>query len=555
MSTRRSIVLATPANAWMIGLALAALGLGGCARGADAAPAAADAGKPLGKVEFPATTSSGEARERFVEGVLYLHNFEYDEAKTAFAAARELDPGFVLAYWGEAMTHNHPIWMRQDKDAALAVLDALAPTAEERLARAATPRERAWLHAVEALYGNTPESAGKTKQERDFLYRDEMARLHAAYSEDGEAATFYALSILGTAHQGRDFTTYMRAAAVAESVWTVNEQHPGAAHYLIHSYDDPVHAPLGLPMARAYAKIAPAAAHAQHMTSHIFVALGLWDDVASANEVATDVENRSRTEQGKPEALCAHYPFWLEYGYLQLGRLSDAAAVLDRCHQRVGEGPESGDVWHFNMMRARYAIDAEDWSTHERWATAAERSDLNGHFTDAFAAVRRGDLAAARRHLTEVKPSDDRRRPGADDAVAILRGEIEGLLAIAGGSVDRGLELLRAASEREGTLPYAFGPPEIAKPSAELLAEELARAGRAEEAVEAYRTQLERTPRRALALLGLARALERAGDARGAGEAYADLAEVWRAAEAGVPGLQEVRQKAAGAAASASAGQ
>lgn len=552
MSAFRSSIPHRHVLAPLLVVAVIGVLLTGCAPGAVAARAGAD-GETLGRIDFPAT-GSREAHERFLEGVLYLHNFEYDEAAQAFAAARQLDPGFVLAYWGEAMTHSHPIWMQQDREAAMEVLEALASTAEERLARAATPRERHWLRAVETLYGNTPESEGKSKQERDRLYRDEMARLHEAYPEDREAAAFYALSILGTAHEGRDFRTYMRAAAVAEGVWTVNDQHPGAAHYLIHSYDDPVHAPLGLPMARAYSKIAPAAAHAQHMTSHIFVALGLWDDVAAANEVATDVENASRAEQGRRESLCGHYPFWLEYGYLQLGRLGDAAAVMNRCHRRMGDEPGEGDVFHFNVMRARYAIDAEDWSTHERWPAGDEHADVNGHFTDAYAAARRGEVEAARAHLAEIGVPEDARRPGAEEAVAILRGEIEGLLEIAGGQLDRGLELLRRASDREGTLPYAFGPPEIVKPSAELLAEELARAGRDQEAADAFRAQLERTPRRTASLLGLARVLGRLGDDRGASEVYTDLAEIWRDAEPGLPGLEEARSKAA-AGATASAGE
>jgi hypothetical protein len=537
---------------WLAACGMAAI-LAACAPAGSTTPAATtsgEGGRLLGSIDFPATTASPEAHRRFVEGVLYLHNFEYDEAAAAFAAARELDPGFVLAHWGEAMTHNHPIWMQQDRDAAMSVLEALAPTADERLAKAATPRERAWLRAVETLYGNTPESTGKSKEERDFLYRDEMARLHEAFPEDREGAAFHALSILGTAHQGRDFATYMRAAAVAEGVWTVNDRHPGAAHYLIHSYDDPVHAPLGLPMARAYSEIAPAAAHAQHMTSHIFVAMGLWDDVATANEVATRVENESRAEQGRREVVCGHYPFWLEYGYLQLGRLGDAAKVMDACHPRLGDDPERGAVWHFNMMRARYAIDAEDWTTHERWPFAAEQSDATGHFVDAYAAARRGDHAAARTHLAAVVADPDG-GPGGEEAVAILRAEIDGLLAIAAGRVDQGLATLERASEREGALPYAFGPPEIAKPSAELLAEELERAGRFEPAAAAYRTQLERTPRRTASLLGLARVLEAQGDERGAREHWADLVEIWHGADAGLSAVEAARQRVAAPTASA----
>jgi len=205
----------------------------------------------LGEIDFP-TSASGDAQQAFLEGVLFLHNFEYEDAASAFRRARTIDSTFGMAYWGEAMTYNHPLWEEQDRDAAQAVLSSLAPSLDERLAYFPTEREKAFHRAVETLYGNTDTSAGKSKEERDDLYADVMRRVHEANPDDREIATFYALSILGTAHEGRDFATYMHAASVAFKVWEENRLHPGAAHYLIHSFDDPVHARLGLPMARAY---------------------------------------------------------------------------------------------------------------------------------------------------------------------------------------------------------------------------------------------------------------------------------------------------------------
>ena len=143
---------------------------------------------------------------------------------------------------------------------------------------------------MEVLFGTVGQSKNRTKPERVIQYREAMRRLHETYPEDNEATSFYGLSILAAGKAHRDFPTYMRAAAVLMEVWDANRMHPGAAHYLIHSFDDPVHAPLGLPMTLAYSKIAPAAAHAQHMTSHIFLALGRWSDVVSANETAFKIE-------------------------------------------------------------------------------------------------------------------------------------------------------------------------------------------------------------------------------------------------------------------------
>ncbi len=185
-----------------------------------------------------------------------------------------------MAYWGEAMTFNHPLWMEQDAGAARKALEKLAPTPEARLAKAPTEREKMYLSAVEALYGKGDKAAN------DKDYAEAMRRLHEKFPEDENAAAFYSLALLGTCEGKRDYPTYMKAAAVAEEVFAKNPLHPGAVHYLIHSYDDPVHAPLGMRAARVYAKIAPAAGHALHMPSHIFFASGMWEEAAASNEAA-----------------------------------------------------------------------------------------------------------------------------------------------------------------------------------------------------------------------------------------------------------------------------
>ncbi|MEM7588448.1 MAG: hypothetical protein AAF560_33980, partial [Acidobacteriota bacterium] len=234
-----------------------------------------DAG--LGKTEFP-NSGSAEAQPHFLRGLLNLHSFEYSDARRDFRKAREIDPEFAMATWGEAMTYNFPIWLREDLTAGRSALEQLAPTAEERLALAPTEREKGYLGAVELLFGEGD------KRQRDEAYRQAMADLAERFPEDLDAAAFHSLAILGTCHDGRDIPRYMQAAAVAEEVFSKNPQHPGAAHYLIHSYDDPVHAPLGLRAARVYADIAPAATHALHMPSHIFLALGMWPETATSNE-------------------------------------------------------------------------------------------------------------------------------------------------------------------------------------------------------------------------------------------------------------------------------
>ena len=496
------------------------------------APAAGLA-QQLGSVHFP-TSGDPAAQPHFEAGLLLLHNFEYEDAGARFRQAREIDPDFAMAYWGEAQTHNHPIWMRQDREAALAVLRGYAPTPAERLARVPTERERDWLATVEVLYGDGP------KQARDFRYRDAMRRLAEKYPDDHDAAAFYALSLLGTAHDGRDFAIYMKAAAVAQPVLEANPMHPGAAHYVIHAFDDPIHAPLGLAAARAYSGIAPDAGHAQHMTSHIFVAMGLWDDVVAANTRARDVQNAGLARKGRRPNVCGHYTSWLHYGHLQQGRMDDAAADMQACLARMGDAPARDEAGYFVNMRARAVIDAGEWPltrTLTADITAFPDLALPHDFVDALAALRTGDLDGAHRLRADygdpAGAGDPRHR--------ILLLELDGLIALATGNPGAGISLLQEAARHEESLPYEFGPPATLMPPHELLAAELAVLGRHDEARLAWDEQLARTPKRTQALLGLARTAMALGDETGAREAYATLAEVWAEADREVPGLTEAR--------------
>jgi len=481
----------------------------------------------LGRIDFP-TSESGAAQEAFLKGVLLLHNFEYEDAAGAFRNAHGIEPTFGMAYWGEAMTFNHSLWAEQDLDAAEAALNALAPSAEERSQYFPTEKEKAFQHAVETLYGNTEASAGKSKEDRDDLYMEEMRRMYAAYPEDDEVTAFYALSILGTAHEGRDFATYMRAAAIAFQVWDRNRLHPGAAHYLIHSFDDPVHAPLGLPMARAYSEIAPAAAHAQHMTSHIFVALGMWDDVVRANVIADSVQNTRFAERGRRPNVCGHYTFWLEYGYLEQGRVDDARAILDACYARMSDEPQMGERSYFGSMLARYIVDTEDYDSAEHY-TFDFGDDRNSgsrdyHFGQAYAASQSGRIGEASAHQIQII---EHARDG-DKIAPVLSAEIDGILALHHGEIDRALEILSGAAESEASLPFEYGPPDPAKPAYELLGESLVELGRHQQANEAFRTQLKRTINRTASLAGLAFAAEQLGDSVTASEVSAKLAAIQR---------------------------
>src|SRR5262245_58028396 len=229
---------------------------------ASIAPASA---QELGTITFE-TSGAPAAQPKFLEGVKALHSFQFDEAAVAFREAKALDPDFALAYWGESMSYNHPLWAQQDRDAGRKVLESLAPTLEGRLAKADLTKERALLEAIDKLYYGPDD-----KLARDRAYSEYMAELYERWPDDHEIDIWYALSLLGTVRPGdTGFRRQALAASIAGKVFAENPRHPGAAHFVIHAFDDPDHAPLGLPAARAYADIAPDAAHALHMPSHIF---------------------------------------------------------------------------------------------------------------------------------------------------------------------------------------------------------------------------------------------------------------------------------------------
>lgn len=510
----------------------------GCCR--PPARAAVTGATRLGHIDFP-NSGSAAAQEPFIRGVLLLHSFEYEDAAEAFREAQQIDPSFALAFWGEAMTYNHPLWFQQDRAAARAVLARLAPTPEERLARAPTDREKGYLEAVEILYGEGD------KGSRDRAYSKAMGRLAERFPDDLETRSFYALSILGTV-RARDFRTYMRAGSVVEEVYALNPQHPGAAHYLIHSYDDPVHASLGLRAARAYAQIAPAASHAQHMISHIYTALGQWDEVIEANQKAVAVSEDRLRRKGRPLHHRSHHALlWLEYGYLQQGRFEEARQTLETMAADADASPDLGNLWHYAQMRAAYIV------ADPGRADATPPMDLAGvalgavaadDFATGFAALNRGDLEAARKAADGMKNARDKARAtaaeegenvyeGANDesdfeVAHIMERELEALILFAEGKTAEAVTLLEEATAAEEVRPLEYGPPSVVKPSHELLGEMLLALDRPAEARLQFLEALERAPRRTLSIVGLATAAERAGDPETAMEARKTLDEIWK---------------------------
>jgi hypothetical protein len=481
-------------------------------------------GEQFGHVVF-SNSGAPAAQADFLQAMALLHDFEYAAAAAAFRRAQAADPGFAMAYWGEAMTFNHPLWSQQDLKAARSALEKLAPNAAARRVKAKSDREKAYLDAVEILYGDG------SKAERDFSYANAMAKVREAYPDDVDATAFYGLSILGTAHAGRDIATYMRAARVLEEAWADHREHPGLVHYLIHSYDDPTHAPLGLRAARIYSRIAPDAGHAQHMCSHIFLALGMWQETVQSNLAAIAAVDRMRKAQSRNPVRCGHYPSWLNYAYLQLDKVNDARMGLDLCratldseavmdHTGMSMDPDDSLIGSFANMRLRYLLDTEDWRGEIADWPLPKNAGLGARHDFAFAqaliAIERGTPDQARQALRnyeaiggevvamESKGSNPNPSYRIRPAVLLLQGKA--LLALREEDLAGAEKLLREAVGLEEALPIDFGPPTIEKPTHEMLGEFLLWRGRKDEARDEFKKALARTPGRRSAEKGLAAA-------------------------------------------------
>ncbi|MEM9819812.1 MAG: hypothetical protein AAF985_02020, partial [Bacteroidota bacterium] len=324
----------------------------------------------LGIIDIQVTGSEA-AIPHFTRGLLLMHNFEYEDAREAFLKAQATDSTFVMSYWGEAMTYNHPLWRQQDYEKGQAALAKLAASPEERKALAATALEKDFLGAVEILYGD-----GK-KKDRDRQYSDFLANLYKKYPENQEIASFYALSCLGAVAVGRDDIAYEKGASIAQKVIEVNPNHPGALHYLIHSYDDPGHASLALNAANSYSKVAADAAHALHMPSHIYVAVGMWDEVVNCNIASWDASIKRMEEKGLGgDARSYHAIHWRMYGHLQKGQFDQAARLLEEVNGYINDESSKRSRSYHPWMKANYLVETGQWEA-ELAHTNVKTDDLN----------------------------------------------------------------------------------------------------------------------------------------------------------------------------------
>jgi len=501
-----------------------------------------------GRIEFP-TSGAADAQASFIRGVAALHSFEYEEAVEAFREAQTIDREFAMAYWGEAMAHNRTLWLHEDLDAMRAVLGRLAPTPAERAAKAPTPREKAYLAAAEILAGSGD------KQARDRAYADVMSRLATSFPDDQDAAAFHALALLATVQRGITglvqegehrhalvgSDVQRQAAAILQKVLDANPEHPGATHYLIHTWDDSAHAARALPVARTYAKIAPASAHALHMPAHIFVQLGLWAEAATSDEAAFAASDAWVRRKGLPLSMRSYHSLsWLQYSYLQQGRFRDAGDTVKTIEPVAQESNDPTLKAVAASMRARQAVETGAW---EQMRGRTRFDNTEELFAIGMSAARLGDAATAETARQEIARRATARQAGdRRPLAAIMEIQLSALVTLAAGRPAQAAGVLGAAVEAERRLPPPLGPPALMKSSDELLGELLLEQGRARDAIAHFEAALDRYPNRPASILGLARALQASGDHDKSRRRYRAFLENWRSADPERPELEEARR-------------
>ncbi len=477
----------------------------------------------LGRIEFD-VTGTDEAKALFTKGHLLMHSFEFADAAEVFREAQAADPDCAMAYWGEAMTYHHAIWQEQDYEKGKNTLLKLGATPEDRSEKMKTGLEKDFTAGVEILYGEG------TKVERDQAYAAYMGKLYEKYPGNHEVASLYALALLGSVPVGRDDAVYGKSARISEKILKENPNHPGALHYFIHANDDPSHAKDALLAANEYSVVAPDAAHALHMPTHIYVALGMWDNVISSNEESwkASVARRERKKLTN-DALGYHSFHWLEYGYLQKGRIGDARKLLEEMMRYCSELPSARARTHEIYLKSTYLVEADDWGS----SVAGHQTDITDlnvstrgieFFTRGMKAYKDGDLMLLKKNIDELET--DRLRESVSiteagialcksggssrqnatkldiDEVHIMEMELRGLKAWKENDLVEAEKWLRDATALEENVSYSYGPPSVVKPSHELFGEFLLSSKRADEAMDAFTLSLQRAPQRVRSLKG-----------------------------------------------------
>ncbi len=504
-------------------------------------------GAPLGTVHL-AHSCTAEAGVYLGRGLALLHSMTYEEARAAFAAATNSDSECALGYWGQAMTFVHPLWSDPPDEATF---ERGRDLLQKARSRAGTDRERAYVEALAGYY-----DAGKGDSEKPNLigFENGWRAVHESYPDDPEGCAFYALAQLGTVDPGdKTYGKQRVAGALAEKVLAAVPDHPGAHHYIIHAYDNPVLSSQAVDAARGYREVAPEIPHALHMPTHTFTRLGLWQESIAWNRRSADVALKHPVG----DQISLHYFHALDYmayAYLQGAedqRAQDVLIELEGVEPPYQAHPAS--AYTFAAVPARLVLERQMWEAAADleprvpsaypWETAAAFEAIT-HFARALGAARSGKFEQARADLETLATLKE--QVAAKSSYWGTQVEIQRLSALAWlqleeGFRDEALSAMRAAAALEAeTEKHPLTPGEIL-PARELLGDMLLELGRPAEAFREYEAALDRSPNRFNSLYGAGRAAELRGDVEAAGRHYEALVEVTANADTDSERLRHAR--------------
>jgi hypothetical protein len=499
----------------------------------------------LGTVTFPVSCAP-DVQKPFERGVALLHSFWYEEAEKEFQQIAIDDPHCVMAHWGVAMSLWHQLWNNPDAKVIQRGLDEVheAKTTDGPT----TAREKAYIAAIATFYNN---SKKLNHEARAKAYSDAMKKVYESYPDDHEAAAFYALSLLASEpHDDETFANRRQAAAVLENLFAIEPDHPGVAHYLIHAYDKPQLAQLGLPAARRYAQIAPAAPHALHMPAHIFARVGLWQDDINSNLASIAATRKTAAMHMGGEGHQFHAMDFLVYAYLQSGREADAQKVIDEVKAMPKMKSMYGDDFDpqtnaLTKFPAIYDLELRHWSDAAvlQVVPGSLRGDQSiTYWARAIGAARSGNLAQAHKDLEQIeairKEFVAEKKTEYAEAVGEDYQEAAAWVAHAEGKDEEAITGLRVLADKTDKL----GDEPEGIPAREQLADMLLEAKRPQQALAEYQTDLRLNPNRFNGLYGAARAAEAAGKQADATEYYALLLKICDGSNSTRPELSRARE-------------
>lgn len=484
----------------------------------------------VGSVHF-STSCSPAVTASFNRAVALLHSFQYEQTRAAFTAIARQDPACAMAQWGVAMSYYHGLWGNSDLGPGREALRRAEEVAAENPGTSA--REKGYINAIGEIYRED----GKDNYAHAVIFEQRMAKLQADYPEDGEAAIFHALTLAITAPKtDKTFANQRKCGQILEPLFARLPQHPGIAHYLIHCYDNPVLAADGLKAARMYAKIAPASAHANHMPSHIFTRVGSWEESIRSNmrsaELAAHDEAASSNGEARDQRL--HAMDYLEYAYLQSGRVKQAKATLDEMNiLKPLPGLTLTGNYALAAIPARYALELGNWQQAGALTPLAEGVPWARAITwmaIGVGSARSGNLdRAAQAEQTLAALRDTAAKLGNQywsNQIEVQRREVAAWIAEGKKAPQDALATMRSAAELEESMDKDAVTPGAVVPAREMLAQLLLLEHHAREALAEYEAVLKPAPNRFNALYGAATTAEAAGNPALASQYFRKLIEV-----------------------------